>query len=146
MMSMHEDAQEALSHLEAENHVYLATVDGDLPRVRTVTVMSWRGGLYFATDSNSDKVSQLEANPNAEFLLPLRKGENTGYVRASCSASKVTDRGLKEELFRAYAFMGKLWDGPLDPHLTIMRLTPSSLDYLRPGDWSSVKHPVQWPG
>jgi len=145
-MTLHRDAEEALSRLEAENYVYMATVDGGLPRVRTMTVMRWRGGLYFATGTDSDKVRQLEANPHVEFLLPLRSGENTGYVRAQCTASKVMDRGLKEELFRAYAFIGKLWDGPLDPKLTIMRLTPSSLDYLRPGDWSSVKHPVQWPG
>jgi uncharacterized pyridoxamine 5'-phosphate oxidase family protein len=138
--------KEALSHLEAENHVYLATVDGDLPRVRTMTVMHWRGDLYFATDTESDKVRQMEANPNVEFLLPLRRGENTGYVRAQCTASRVTDPGMKEELFEAYAFMGKLWEGPNDLRLTIMHLTPSNLDYLRPGDWSSVKHPVQWPG
>lgn len=145
-MPMHEDAREALSHMEAENHVYLATVDGGLPRVRTMTVMHWRGGLYFATDSQSDKVRQMEANPNVEFLLPLRRGENTGYVRAQCTASRVTDLGLLEELFEAYAFIGKLWDGPRDPRLRIMRLTPSSLDYLRPGAWSSVNHPVEWPG
>jgi len=142
-MPVHNDVDEALSHLEAENHVYLATVDGDLPRVRTMTAMRWRGGLYFATDSESDKVTQMEANPNVEFLLPLRRGENTGYVRAQCRASKVTDRGLIEELFEAYAFIGKLWEGPLDPRLIIMRLTPSGLEYLRPGDWSSVRHPVQ---
>jgi len=145
-MPMHEDAREALSYLEPENHVYLATVDGCLPRVRTITMMHWRGGLYFATDAESDKVRQMEANPNVEFLLPLRRGENTGYLRAQCTASRVTDPSLKEELFEAYAFMGKLWEGPHDPRLTIMHLTPSSLDYLRPGDWSSVKHPVQWPG
>ncbi len=145
-MPMHKDAREALSHLEEENHVYLATVDGDIPCVRTMTVMHWRGGLYFATNTDSDKIRQIEANPNVEFLLPLRRRDNTGYVRAQCTASRVTDRGLIEELFKAYAFIGKLWDGPLDPKLTLMRLTPSSLDYLRPGAWSSVKHPVRWPG
>ena len=143
---MHKDAQEALSHLRAENHVYLATVEGCIPRVRTMTVMHWRGGLYFATDEASDKVRQIEANPNVEFLLPLREGENTGYVRVQCKASRVTDIHMVEELFNAYAFIGKLWEGPGDPDLRIVRLAPSSLDYLRPGDWSSVKHPTEEPG
>ncbi|OGD48302.1 hypothetical protein A3K69_03880 [Candidatus Bathyarchaeota archaeon RBG_16_57_9] len=140
---MHDDAREALSHLGAENHVYMATVDGDIPRVRTMTVMRWKDGIYFATDTGSDKVRQIEANPNVEFLLPLREGENTGYVRIQCTASGIADQHTVEELFRAYAFIGKLWDGPRDPKLRIVRLAPSSLDYLRPGEWSSVKHLTQ---
>jgi len=108
-----------------------------------MTVMRWNNGLYFVTDEASDKVRQIEANPNVEFLLPLRKGENTGYVRVQCTAFRVTDQHTVEELFNEYAFIGKLWDGPRDPKLRIVRLAPSSLDYLKPGEWSSVKHLAQ---
>lgn len=131
--------EEALSYFKAENHVTLATVEGTQPRLRTMTIMYWGGGFYFATGSGSNKMLQLGQNPRVEFLLSIRDGQNNGYVRVECSAETVRAQKVIEQLFKSYGFMGKLWSGPNDPKLAVVQLTPSSVDYLRPGDWSSTK-------
>ena len=54
--------------LKAAGTYYLATVDGDQPRVRPFgTVHIFEGKLYIQTGKNKDVAHQLAANPKAEI-------------------------------------------------------------------------------
>lgn len=54
--------------LEAAQTYYLATVEGDQPRVRPFgTVMIYEGKLYIQTGKVKDVSRQLAANPKAEI-------------------------------------------------------------------------------
>ncbi len=60
--------QEVYDFLKACGVYYLATVDGDQPRVRPFgTVDIFDGGLYIQTGKKKDVSKQLQKNPNAEI-------------------------------------------------------------------------------
>lgn len=60
--------QEVYEFLKKCGTYYLATVDGDQPRVRPFgTVAIFEGKLYIQTAKSKDVSKQLQANPKAEI-------------------------------------------------------------------------------
>lgn len=60
--------QEVYEFLKAAGTYYLATVEGDQPRVRPFgTVHIFEGKLYIQTGKIKDVSKQLQANPKAEI-------------------------------------------------------------------------------
>ena len=60
---------------------YLATVDGDQPRVRPFgTVNNFEGKLYIQTGKSKDVSKQLHANPKAE-ICAFKDGD---WIRIAC--------------------------------------------------------------
>ena len=60
--------EEILKFLQEARVFYLATVDGDQPRVRPMGfVMNHKGKLYFCTGNTKEMYKQMKANPKVEF-------------------------------------------------------------------------------
>ena len=82
------------------------------------------GTLYFATDLESPKVKQLEANPQVGVVLQDGKREIflSGHARVS------TDRKLSDRL---WSEAWKIWfpKGKDDPTLCILIVEPESAEY-----------------
>ena len=63
-----EGIEKVVQFLEGAQTYYLATVDGDQPRVRPFgTVLLWDGKLYIQTGKVKPVSRQLAANPKAEI-------------------------------------------------------------------------------
>jgi uncharacterized pyridoxamine 5'-phosphate oxidase family protein len=120
-------------------HIFLATVDGNQPKVRPVTLIRLKDRFFVATGSNDAKVRQLKQNPKAEFCLLLEKGESKGTLRAECSAKIVMDKGVKADVYNKVAFLKEFWKSPEDPGYTLVELQPSAFEYMKPGTIESVK-------
>ena len=59
---------EVYEFLKAAGVIYLATVDGDQPRVRPFgTIDLYDGRLYIQTGKSKDVANQLKANPKIEI-------------------------------------------------------------------------------
>ncbi|MDR2785769.1 MAG: pyridoxamine 5'-phosphate oxidase family protein [Treponema sp.] len=57
-----------IKFLKDANSFYLATVDGDQPRVRPMGfVMNHKGRLYMCTNNTKDVYRQIKANPKIEI-------------------------------------------------------------------------------
>ena len=73
---------EVCSFLKEAGTYYLATVDGDQPRVRPFgTANIFEGKLYIQTGKSKDVFKQLAANPKAE-ISAFKNGE---WIRVSGS-------------------------------------------------------------
>ena len=60
--------EEILKFLQEAKVFYLATVDGDQPRVRPMGfVMIYKGKLYFSTNNTKEMYKQMKANPKVEM-------------------------------------------------------------------------------
>ena len=129
--------EEVLRHFRAWNHIVLASVEEDQPRLRPITLMFFNDRFFFATQSSDNKVKQLSENPKIELILQLKEPPDNGYVRVEGKAEKQLDQTLVSQLYEVYDFMEKLWSGPSDPNLTVYEVKPSMYDYLKPGEWSS---------
>ena len=67
---------EVLKFLTDNPVFYLATVDGDIPKVRPFGfVMDFAGKLYFCTSNQKDVYKQLKANPHFEVSTTSKDGE-----------------------------------------------------------------------
>ena len=60
--------EEIMKFLQDTKVFYLATVEGDQPRVRPMGfVMIYKDRLYFSTNNTKDMYKQMQANPKVEF-------------------------------------------------------------------------------
>jgi len=119
--------------------VYLATLDGDQPRVRPVTMVQHQGNLFVLTSSSSNKTGQIRRNSKVEVVAPVSHGEDTGYIRFSATATVEERPKIRTELAKAVSFFGNFWESPDDPRYALIRLQPGTIEYLQPGQL----HPVR---
>jgi len=60
--------EEILKFLQDSKVFYLATVEGDQPRVRPMGfIMNYKNRLYFSTNNTKEMYKQMKANPKVEF-------------------------------------------------------------------------------
>lgn len=114
--------------------VYFATVEGDQPRVRPVTLLNIGEKFWIATSPRSAKARQIRRNPNVEFCLPLSDERGGGYLRVAGLASVVTDPETRAAIGGKIPFLNRYWSGVDDPNFSLIRITRVEVEYLRPGD------------
>ncbi|MDH5375733.1 MAG: pyridoxamine 5'-phosphate oxidase family protein [Candidatus Bathyarchaeota archaeon] len=51
----------------------MATIDGDQPRVRSVTLINFNGKFWITTDTWSEKVKQIQKNPKVEISFVFKR-------------------------------------------------------------------------
>ena len=121
------------------SHVVIATVEGTSPRLRPITLVRHGASFFFATGSDAEKVKQLESNPQVEIILQWKEEPNNGYIRLDGEAVKETDAETISVLYHRIEYFSKLWKGPDDPTLVVYRVEARGYDYMKPGEWASVK-------
>lgn len=90
---------EVLAFLKDNKVFYLATVDGNLPKVRPFGfVMKYDGKLYFGTSNEKDVYKQLKANPQMEISATSQTGE---WLRLKGKAVFNTTKEIKEAALEA---------------------------------------------
>src|SRR5947209_16689694 len=89
-------AELALAVIQADRFPYLATMDGDQPRVRPVSpVRTDRFTVYVANLRSYHKTTEIEVNPKVELCY---LDEHHDQVRITGVAEVVTDRPLLEAI------------------------------------------------
>ncbi len=67
---------EVLAFLLENKTFYIATVEGNIPKVRPFGfVMEFEGKLYFGTSNQKPVYKQLKANPNFEISTTSKTGD-----------------------------------------------------------------------
>ena len=102
---------------------YLATVDGNQPRVRALGFwFADETGFYFQTSTIKEIPHQLEGNPKVEACF--YKQDNVGGVmlRIAGEVEFINDRALKEKAMTDRPFLKKLGLTADSPELFIFRL------------------------
>ena len=85
--------QEVYEFLKAAGTYYLATTDGDQPRVRPFgTIDLFDGKLYIQTGKRKDVASQLKANPKIEISAML----DGRWIRLSAEA--ILDENIEAQV------------------------------------------------
>lgn len=91
--------ERTLKFLKEAGTYYLATVDGDQPRVRPFgTINEFEGKLYIQTGKKKDVSKQLHANPKAEICAFL----NGQWIRVACELVPDDRREAKVAMLDAY--------------------------------------------
>ncbi len=117
---------------------FLATIDGNQPRLRPVSPVLTDGfTVYIANLRNYNKTMEIAANPNVE-LCYLDEGHD--QVRITGVAEIVTDRDLLEKIWRDNPLL-RQYLGTIDnPALIVYRVEPNRVRFMR--EWALEYHEV----
>jgi len=141
--SIAEVQKEVWNLLKPSQCVYLATAEGDQPRVRPVTLLDIDRKFWIATGRRSAKARQMLRNPNVEFCLPLTETCGTGYLRIAGVATAEEDPETRRRIGDQISFLREYWSGPDDPNVILIRITRVEIEYLKPGEMTAVTFLVQ---
>lgn len=120
--------EEVLKFLKDVSTFYLATIDGDQPRVRPFgAVTAYEGRLYLITSNQKDVFRQLQANPKLELCGMDQKGN---WLRVEATTVEDSDRNVKRAMLEEYPDLKNLYsvdDGKMEVlYLHNVRATFSS--------------------
>jgi len=139
MVEENEDIEEVWSQFKDFQHVFLATMEGDQPRVRPVTLINFNGKFWVTTDTWSEKVEQIQKNPKVEFSFVFKKGDRNCCVRVTGLAKIIRDKLVKAKLASHCGFFSKHWENVDDPNYTLLEIFPSEATYVTPDKATRIK-------
>lgn len=124
--------------IESDRFPFLASVDGEEPRVRPVT-LSWEENFttYFVSLRRFHKTVELAANPNVEFCFMDVKHDQ---VRISGTAEIVTDRELLQRAWDRDPLLQKYLRTLDNPEFMLWRVRPRRVRYMK--EWELDYHEV----
>ena len=103
---------EVLDFLTSNSTFYLATIDGDQPRVRPFgAVMKYEDKLYFGTNNTKPVSKQLLANPKIEISTTSPKGE---WIRLTGNAVIDSRREAKAAMLEAVPTLKNMYSSDDD--------------------------------
>lgn len=104
----------------------MATVQDNKPFSRYMTFFNEDFTLYTATSKQTDKVEELEGNPNTHILIGYDgEGYDDAYLEIMGTVKVADDESLKEKVWNEH--MKPWFSGPEDPNLVILKVTPDSM-------------------
>lgn len=120
---------------------FLATCEGDQPRVRPVNIAMREGmTLWVASYSYWGKVGQLQKNPKVEVNVLVDSGahvriEGRGFIRDSPEQ--------KRRVFDAFPLMRRYFEDPADPQYALIEIVPDKVGVK--DAWDLEYRPVPLP-
>ncbi|HZY85334.1 MAG TPA: pyridoxamine 5'-phosphate oxidase family protein [Gemmataceae bacterium] len=134
--------ERALAVIAADRFPYLATLDGDQPRVRPVSPVRTDGFVVYVANLRAyGKTAEIAANPRVELCY---LDEAHDQVRITAVAEVVTDRGLLGEIWEANALLRRYLGSLDNPELIVYRMRPNRVRYMR--EWALEYHEVPLDG
>ncbi|MEK6260495.1 MAG: pyridoxamine 5'-phosphate oxidase family protein [Planctomycetota bacterium] len=124
--------------IAADRFPYLASMDGDQPRVRPVSPVRTDGFVvYVANLKMYHKTVEIAANPKVELCYLDEKHDQ---VRITGVAEVVSDRNVLQEIWDANPLL-RQYLGSLDnPMLIVYRIVPHTVRFMR--EWALDYHEV----
>jgi len=125
-------AQLAQSVIEADRFPYLATIDGDQPRVRPVSPVKTEGfTVYVANLRGYHKTLEIEANPKVELCY---LDDHHDQVRITGQAEVLHDRVLLQEIWNTNPLLRQYLGDIDNPELIVYRIRPTRVRFMR--EWA----------
>jgi general stress protein 26 len=128
----------ALAVVKADRFPYLATIDGEQPRVRPVSpVRTDVFTVYVANLRRYHKTGEIEANPKVELCY---LDDNHDQVRITGVAEVVADRAVLHSIWDENPLL-RQYLGSLDnPELIVYCIRPTRVRFMR--EWALEYHEV----
>src|SRR5438046_3053989 len=127
--------------VQADRFPYLASIDGEQPRVRPVSPVRTDGfTVYVANLRAYHKTAEIAANPRVELCY---LDDRHDQVRITGVAEVVADRELLQSIWDNNPLL-RQYLGSLDnPQLIVYRIRPTRVRFMR--EWALDYHDVPLP-
>jgi general stress protein 26 len=128
----------ALAVVRADRFPYLATMDGDQPRLRPVSPVKTDGfTVYVANLRMYHKTVEIAANPKVELCY---LDDHHDQVRITGIADVVTERPLLQEIWDSNPLLRQYLGTIENPALIVYRIRPKRIRYMK--EWALAYHEV----
>jgi general stress protein 26 len=124
--------------MRAGRFPFLATAEGDQPRVRPVSPVRTDGfTVYVANLRSYHKTAEIEADPRVELCYLDDKHDQ---VRITGVAEVVTDRAVLQEVWDGNRLLRQYLGSIDNPEFILYRIRPTRVRYMR--EWALAYHEV----
>jgi general stress protein 26 len=124
--------------MKAARFPFLATMDGDQPRLRPVSPVRTDGfTVYVANLRGYHKTGEIEVNPRVELGY---LDEHHDQVRITGVAEVVTDRAVLESIWAENPLLRQYLGSVDNPELVLYRIRPERVRYMK--EWALDYHEV----
>jgi general stress protein 26 len=124
--------------VQADRFPYLATIDGDQPRLRPISPVRTDGfTVYVANLRMYHKTAEIAANPKVELCY---LDDHHDQVRITGVAEVVTDRPLLQEIWDANPLLRQYLGSIDNPALIVYRIRPTLVRFMK--EWALEYHSV----
>jgi uncharacterized pyridoxamine 5'-phosphate oxidase family protein len=114
------DKQSAIDLIRDAGFGFLATADGDQPRVRAVApYLTEEGTILVASFINRRSISQIQKNPNVELCFVDRK---MSYCRLAGKAKATSDKEKRQLAWDNMPMLRQYFSGPEDQNMVLMEI------------------------
>ncbi|MBY9000263.1 MAG: pyridoxamine 5'-phosphate oxidase family protein [Candidatus Heimdallarchaeota archaeon] len=121
-----------LDYFKRQPLMYLATTDGDRPRVRPVALIYHQDICWFVSISGRLKIKEIEKNNNVEFAINPHDQEDLSTIRGTGKAILIEDLGTKEDLVKAIPWFDAYWKAFDDPRFILYKLDLEQISIQMP--------------
>ena len=124
--------------IAADRFPYLASMDGDQPRLRPVSPVRTDGFVvYVANLKMYHKTVEIAANPKVELCY---LDDQHDQVRITGVAEVVSDRNVLQEIWDANPLLRQYLSSLDNPMLIVYRIVPHTIRFMR--EWALEYHDV----
>lgn len=116
--------------------VSFATVEGNQPRVRPMTLIKLDEKFYMITGarggSDAKKLQQIRVNPRFEYHLVLKGVNQNGFIRGMGETWEVEDRETKKKVYDKITWAANFFDSVDHPDYVLLELRHTGFSYRWP--------------
>jgi general stress protein 26 len=124
--------------IAADRFPYLATMDGDQPRLRPVSPVRTDGFVVYVANLRCyHKTSEIAANPKVELCY---LDDHHDQVRITGTAEVVTERALLQEIWDANPLLRQYLGSIDNPQLILYGIRPNRVRFMK--EWALDYHEV----
>jgi general stress protein 26 len=118
--------------IQADRFPYLATMDGDQPRLRPVSpVKTDAFTVYVANLRSYHKTIEIEANPKVELCY---LDDSHDQVRITGIAEVVTDAAILQEIWESNPLLRQYLGSINNPEFMLYRIKPTRIRFMK--EWA----------
>jgi general stress protein 26 len=125
---------------------YLATADGQQPKVRVVHPAFEGERVWIATGRNSHKARQIQKNPRVELFYQL--GPELVHLTVTGTARFIDDMAEKKRVWSGKIFdydLAQFWPGgPESPDFGLLLIAPTRVELTTLADITQGAKPDVW--
>jgi len=116
--------------------VSFATIEGNQPRVRPMSLIHIDDRFYMITGAqggkNTKKLQQIRVNPRFEYYLTLKGEKVDGFIRGMGKTWEVTDEATRRKLYERITWASGYFDSASHPDYVLLELRHDGFSYRAP--------------
>ncbi|MCE7739812.1 MAG: pyridoxamine 5'-phosphate oxidase family protein [Candidatus Heimdallarchaeota archaeon] len=116
------EIEDIIEYFKTQPLMYLATVDGNQPKVRPMALIYHKDTCWFVSIAGRKKIKEIETNDNVEFAINPQDREDLSTIRGAGRAILIDDQEIRQDLANAIPWFDEYWESAEDPRFFLYKI------------------------